>query len=157
MSYQRITIMGNIGKIEQRFLADGTSVVNFSVAVSDKYKKKDGTMVEDTEWFICVSFAKQSEVIAKYFQKGSQILVSGTMKTRKWEDNNGATRYNTDLRVTEFSFVDRKTDNATQQPAQGQQPTQPAPQTQSQVVDNMAAGFEDDKNIPFIQHERFLL
>ena len=177
MSYQRITIMGNIGKLEQRFLADGTSVVNFSVAVNDNYTKKDGTKVESVEWFNCVSFAKQSEAIAQYFQKGSQILVSGTMKTRKWEDNNGATRYSTDLKVSEFSFVDRKTDNATQ-PSQNQQHnpqnsqnnvqnapqtmqnannSQPAPKTQSQVVDNMAAGFEDDKNIPFIQHERFLL
>ena len=141
MSYQKITVMGNIGKIEQRFSPSGDSVVNFSIAVSDKYKKKDGTQVDDVEWFNCVSFGKQSEVIAKYFAKGNQILVDGTMKTRQWQDNTGAKRYNTDLKVANFSFVDRKTDNA---PAQAQRPVQsaiPKPRPEDNFV--------DDEVIPF--------
>ena len=71
MSFQKLIIMGNIGKIEQRYSPDGSSVVNLSVAVNEKYKKKDGTQVENVEWFNCVSFGKQSEVIIKWFQKGS--------------------------------------------------------------------------------------
>ena len=132
--------MGNIGKIEQRFTPDGGSVVNFSVAVNEKYKKKTGEQVEHTEWFNCVSFGKQSEVIQQYFQKGSQILVEGQLATRKWTDKDGQTRYNTDLKVKEFSFVDRKGSETANMPS-NQQPARQAPQP---VVDDI-----EDSEIPF--------
>ena len=129
MSYQKLIIMGNIGKIEQRFMPDGTGITSFSVAVNDKYKKKDGTQVDDTEWFNCVAFGKQSEIISQYFNKGNQILIEGTLKTRKWTDKEGATRYNTDVKVDKFSFVDKLSESKPQQPAQpAQQPKQDASQ-----------------------------
>ena len=158
MSYQQTVIMGNIGKIEQRFLPDGTSVVNFSVAVNDRYKKKDGTQVDETEWFNCVSWGKQSEIISQYFQKGSRIMVQGKMKTRTYDDQQGVKRYQTNLKVSEFSFVDKKPDISTQ-PAQNM-PNQAKPdpngvqqaiQTHKEVVDEMAGGFSDiGDDIPFI-------
>ena len=55
-----------------------------------------------------------------------------------------------------FDVKDRSKQPQYQQ--NSQQPTQQAPKTQSQVVDNMAAGFDDiNDSVPFIQHERFLL
>jgi len=134
MSYQKTVIMGNIGKLEQRFTADGGSIVNFSVAVNDSYKKKDGTKVDEVEWFNCVSFGKQSEVIHQYFHKGGQILVEGVMKTRKWEDKEGNTRYNTDLKVNNFSFVDRKDAESSEASAPQQRPVQ---QTDAEFDDEL--------------------
>lgn len=151
MSYQKVIIMGNIGKIEQRFTPGGDSVVNFSVAVNERYKKKDGTQVDDTEWFNCVSWGKQSEVIIQYFSKGSRILIEGSMKTRQWEDNQGAKRYNTDLKVTNFNFVDKLSDNTQknqQQQNQGAQQGHQQNAQQNQPTGNQQE-FNDDTEIPF--------
>ena len=47
MPYQRIIIRGNLGRDPQtRFTNSGEPVVNFSVAISEKYKGN-----ETTEWF----------------------------------------------------------------------------------------------------------
>ena len=130
MSYQQLTIFGNIGKMEQRFTPQGDSVVNFSVAVSDRYKKKDGTQVDETEWFNCVSWGKQSEVINQYFQKGSRIMLTGKLKTRQWQDKEGATRYNTDVKVDSFSFVDKLSESKPSQESTNQAQQGYAPQHQ---------------------------
>lgn len=163
MSYQKIIIQGNIGKIEQRFLQDGKSVVNFSVAVSERYKDKNGQQHETTEWFNCCSFGKQSEIIYQYFQKGSPILVEGKSKTRQWQDNNGQTRYNTDIMVKEFSFVGggqnsgHSGQNAGYQSPQTQAqqgPAQGQPQPQNQNMQGGTPGDLDEEDIPFVPFQR---
>jgi len=142
MSFQKLIIEGFIGNIEQRFMPDGTSVVNLSVAVSEKYKKKDGTQVENTEWFKCNSFAKQSEVIIQYFKKGDPILLEGTVHTRKYQAQDGSDRYSTEVKIKEFHFVSgKKADSGAQnnqspqntgQNQSYQQNQQQAPQMQQQ-------------------------
>ena len=144
--------MGNIGKIEQRFAPSGDSVVNFSVAVSDRYKKKDGTQIDETEWFNCVSFGKQSEIIHQYFKKGNRILIDGKLKTRSWQDKEGATRYNTDIKVDNFSFVDKLSESNNgqaniNQSQQGYAPQNANNKTQKQPMNQES--FEVDSEIPF--------
>jgi single-strand DNA-binding protein len=107
MSVNKVIILGRIGKDpEIRALPSGQSVINFSVATSEKWKDKEsGEMQERTEWHNVAFFGPKAEVIEKYFTKGSEIYVEGRLQTRKWTDKEGNDRYTTSVVGEQFSFT----------------------------------------------------
>jgi single-strand DNA-binding protein len=93
--------IGRLGKDpEQRFLPNGDAVVNFTLAVGWKGKDKEGC-----EWVNVVAFKKLAEIIGQYCTKGQQVYVSGKMRTRKWQDRDGADRYSTEVVADQFQFL----------------------------------------------------
>ena len=120
-SFQKVIVLGNLGKdVELRFTANGKAVASFSVATNERWTDSSGQQQEHTEWFRCTAWERRGEVIAQHFSKGDSILVEGTMRTRQYAGQDGATRYITDLIVTNFSFVGRpKTDAGPAQEQEG--------------------------------------
>lgn len=86
----------------------GTPVVNFTVATNRKFKNKDGNMMEDAEYHRCVAYGKGAEVLGKYLVKGKRVYVEGRLRTRKWQDSEGAERFSTEIIVDSFIFLDSK-------------------------------------------------
>jgi len=106
MSMNRVTLLGRLGNDpEVRSIQDGTQVANFSLATSEKWKDKNGEKQEKTEWHRCVAWGKTGENIGKYFKKGSEILVEGSLQTRSWDDKEGNKRYTTEIKVNRFDFT----------------------------------------------------
>ncbi len=102
---QKIIVMGNLGADpETRTTAGGTTVCNLRVAVSEKVKKGD-TWVDETEWFRVVCFGKTAEQVAKFCTKGRAVWIEGKIRTNKWEDKEGATRYTTELIADKVTFL----------------------------------------------------
>ena len=97
--------IGRVGKDpEVRSLQNGNQVANFSLAVSERYKDKDGNKQEVTEWVNVVCFNKGLiTIIQNYATKGSQIMICGKMKTRSWDDNNGVKKYMTEIVLDAFN------------------------------------------------------
>jgi len=126
---------------ESRFLPSGEAVANFSIAVGDDYKDKQGQKVEQTEWVNISAFGKLAEICSEYLKKGSKVYVSGKMNTRKWQDQNGQDRYSTGIKLKEMIMLDSKDSNQGE-PAQRNNFSS-APQQPSGVIDD----FSDD--IPF--------
>lgn len=90
--------IGRLGKdVECRYLTSGDPVVNFSVAVSSSWKNKAGEKQESTEWVNVVAFGKLAEICSEYLKKGSQVFVSGRMKTEKYTDKQGIEKYTTKI------------------------------------------------------------
>ena len=83
--------MNIIGRLvrdaEVRTLPNEKQVVNFSVAVNDSYKNKQGERVENTAYFDC-SFFKTSNV-AKILTKGLLVELSGRVSVRAWTGKDG--------------------------------------------------------------------
>lgn len=75
---------------EYRALNDGTSVCNFTLAVDDDYKDKDGNKV--TDFIDCTAWRHTAEYIVRYTVKGAMVAVTGRMKSRKWTDKDGNKR-----------------------------------------------------------------
>lgn len=99
----KVILIGNFGKDpEIKTTNTGKSVLSFDIAV----KRRFG---EGTDWITIVAWEKKAETIAKFFGKGSRILVEGRMETRSWESDNGR-RYATEVILEEFYFVDKKSD-----------------------------------------------
>lgn len=101
----RVTIMGRVGKDpEMRSFQSGDKVANFSVATSERWKDKaTGEKKEKTEWHNVAVFGGAAGVVEQYVHKGDQILIEGSLQTRKWQDQSGADRYTTEIVVKPFS------------------------------------------------------
>ena len=77
--YQKVTIMGNLGRDpEMRYTPDGTAVTNLSVATNRTYTKNDRKVTE-TCWFRVSVWGNQAEACNTYLNKGSRVLVEGRM------------------------------------------------------------------------------
>ena len=104
-SLNQCTLLGNLTRDpELRTTPSGQSVCNFSLALNRSYKDATGNWVEATDYVDCVAWASLGENIAKWVQKGRQILVSGSLQTRTWEQE-GQKRSKTEVIVREAVFV----------------------------------------------------
>lgn len=94
----KVILVGNLGKDpEVKYLDSGVAVANFSLATTENYKNKEGERVSQTEWHNVVLWRGLAEVAEKFLKKGSNIYIEGKIKTRKWEDKDGNTRYSTEI------------------------------------------------------------
>lgn len=91
--------IGHLGNDpEIRSMQSGDEVANFSLAVTEKWKSRDGERKEKTEWVRVVVFNKGLVTLCKnYLKKGSKILLEGSMETRKWTDQSGVEKYSTEV------------------------------------------------------------
>ena len=116
--YQRTVIQGNLGKDPDiRVAKSGTAVAKFSVAVGGRVKRGQ-EWVDHTEWFRCVAFGSTADVVGKYLQKGSLVLIEGRHQTDTWADNDGTTRYSTEVLVDQLVMGPRG-DRPADGPGQG--------------------------------------
>jgi single-strand DNA-binding protein len=108
-SLNKVFILGRLGKDpEIRHTADGSVVASFSVATSTS-SVKNGEKREYTEWHNCAAFNKAGEVAQNYLKKGNQVLVEGSLRTSKWEDN-GQMKYKTEIVVGRLTMLGGKSD-----------------------------------------------
>lgn len=85
---------------EMRYSANGDAIASFSIAVGWKSKDKDGK-----EWVNISAFGKLAEICGQYLKKGSQVYVSGKMKTDKYTDKNGVEKYSTKIILANMQML----------------------------------------------------
>ncbi|RTE65042.1 single-stranded DNA-binding protein [Amphritea opalescens] len=130
----KVILIGNLGnEPETKYLPSGNAVTNITVATSESWKdKQTGQQQERTEWHRVVFFNRLAEIAGEYLHKGSKVYLEGSLRTRKWQDQQGQDRYTTEIVASEMQMLDSRGDggnNGYQQPQSGgyQQPQQ-APQ-----------------------------
>lgn len=89
---------GNIGRIDFKETKT-TPVVNLSLAINERIKRKDGTTLDKTEWVNVVAFGGTAELIAKHCKKGDQLGVMGSITTSTYDDKDGKKQYSTKVQV----------------------------------------------------------
>jgi single-strand DNA-binding protein len=106
-SVNKVIIIGNLGKDpEIRYTATGDALCNLTVATTDTWKdKQTGEKKEQTEWHRVSFFGRLAEICGQYLKKGSQVYVEGSLRTRKWTDQNGQERYTTEIRGDEMKML----------------------------------------------------
>jgi single-strand DNA-binding protein len=104
MSVNKVQIIGNLGRDpEIRSFSNGGRVCNIRVATTEKWKSKDGERKEHTEWHSVAIFQEGLVgVCEKYLKKGSKVYVEGTLKTRKYQAQDGSDRYSTEIVLQGF-------------------------------------------------------
>ena len=102
----KVILIGNLGQDpETRNTQGGQAVCNLRVATTDKYKDRDGTWVDRTEWHTVTVWGKQAEACGQYLHKGKQVYVEGRLQTRKWQDKEGKDRYSTEVVADNVRFL----------------------------------------------------
>jgi single-strand DNA-binding protein len=107
-SLNKVELIGRLGKDpEVKSLTNGSSVANFSVATSEKWKdKRSGEMQEKTEWHnIVIWNEKTIEFVDKWLKKGDLVRIEGKIQTRSWEKD-GEKRYATEIVIPVFAPVE---------------------------------------------------
>lgn len=88
---------------ETRTISSGTSVCNFRVAWSRKYKEQEVKL-----FLPCTAWGSTAEMVQNHFSKGKEIVLEGELRTNAWQDQNGNSRSNTELSVDRVHFVGPK-------------------------------------------------
>jgi len=102
--HNQCQFIGHLGAdVETRSFQNGGRVANFRIAITERWKDKNGEKKEHTEWVPITIYTDGLVSIAeKYLRKGSKVFVSGKWKTRKWQDQQGNDRYSTELVLQGF-------------------------------------------------------
>ena len=104
----RVQLIGRLGKDpESRFTPTGKKVTHFSVAISNRWKDREGEMRESIEWVNVEAWERLGETCQQYLKKGSLVYVDGRLKTDKVE-NQGDTRYFTKVVAQTVQFLDNR-------------------------------------------------
>lgn len=105
--FSKAIIAGNVTRDpEMRTTPSGSQVCSFAIAVNRSYKDSSGAQQDQVSYLDCVAWGKSAEIISQYIKKGSQLLVSGRLEQRSWEDkNSGQRRSRTEIVVEDFSFI----------------------------------------------------
>lgn len=110
---------------ETKMLPSGGQVTSFRIAVGWKGKDTEGV-----EWVRCVAWGKLAEICAQYLAKGKQVQVTGSMRTRKWQGNDGQDRHTTEIVLSGMQMLGSKGDSTQSRPVSG-------------------SAYPDDDDIPF--------
>lgn len=151
MSLNRATLIGHVGQMEIKSF-DGQNgprkCATFSFATTERYRDRNGEIVNNTEWHNIVSW-NHAEICEKYVTKGSQLYIEGKIRTRSWEDKQGNKRYTTEILAEKIDLLGKpSSEQKPQSQAPVQQPQhQQRPQYQSTPIP--PAGDPEGDDLPF--------
>lgn len=150
----KVILVGNVGgDPEVRYMPNGNAVTTLSIATSEAWKdKQTGDKQERTEWHRVVCFNRLGEIAGEYVRKGSKLYVEGSLRTRKWQDQQGQDRYTTEIVASDIQMLDTKggASNYDEMPPSYQsQPQQTAKRPQATQAIAQDAFDELDDDIPF--------
>ena len=131
-----IQILGTITREpELRYTQSGTAILSFGIAYNEKYKKQDGSYEDKAHFFDVTAFGKRGETINQYFNKGSRILIGGSLDFQSWNDKQGQKRSKVSIKLNDFDFIDKKDNQSNNSQANYQQPQQQAQQYQHPPIE----------------------
>lgn len=144
----KVFILGNLGRDpEVKELQSGTKVANIPVATTENYKDRNGERQERTEWHNVDLWNRQAEVAEQYLSKGDTVFIEGTIRTDKWQDQEGNDRYTTKIRGLSMTMLGKRNRDeggaaSAPQPEKGQN----QPEGGSADLDQ---GGDDSDDLPF--------
>ena len=101
-----VVLMGNLTRDpELRHTPAGQAVADIGIAVSEKYKNKEGEDVQNACFVEVVAWNKQAEACGKYLAKGSAVMVEGKLQMDQWQTAAGEKRYKLRVRANRVEFV----------------------------------------------------
>ncbi len=106
-SINKVTLIGNLGRDpETRYGPSGGAICNVSIATTRNWKDRtSGERREETEWHRVVFYDRLAEIAGEYLKKGRSVYIEGRLKTRKWQDKDGAEKYTTEIIAEEMQML----------------------------------------------------
>jgi len=155
MSVNKVILVGRLtAEPESRSFPSGGSICNLRLATNESWKdKQTGEKKERAEYHRVVLQNRLGEVAQQYLHKGSQVYIEGSIRTNKWQDQNGADRYSTEIRADSMTMLGGgETTGANPQTTganSGGSPQPASPSAGPDYGEPQGGGYLDD-DVPFI-------
>ena len=107
MSFNKVILVGNVGKDPEIRRFENNIKASFSLATSETYTPKGGDKVTQTEWHNVVAWRRLAELAENYIRKGSQILVEGKIRYRSYDDRDGNKKYIVEIEADTIQILVR--------------------------------------------------
>ena len=105
----KVQLIGNLGNApEIRKTETGKKLARFSVATNESYRNAQGEKITETQWHNLVAWGKLAEIVEKYLNKGSEVVIEGKLINRSYTDKEGNKKYVTEVEVSELLMLGSK-------------------------------------------------
>ncbi len=152
-SVNKAILVGNLGMDpEIKVMSNGAKLARLRIATSESYTDKNGDRVTNTEWHTVVVWRGLADVAEKYLRKGSQIFVEGKIRTRSWDDQEGNTKYATEIVADNFTMLGSRDGNQGGSEAPRQEAPRQAPKSAAQGTADVSPDSGNDESfddLPF--------
>ena len=140
-----VVLMGRLVADPQlRQTPQGTSVASFRIAVDRNFARQGEQRQAD--FIDIVAWRQQAEFVSKYFQKGSPIVVEGSLQTRQYQDKNGNNRKAVEINAERVFFCGGKQAlSATDTPVQ----SRTVPSLGASEFSGSFEPIDEDEDLPF--------
>lgn len=106
----KLQVIGNLGKDCVTNTVNGKSVMNFTVAHTEKFRNAQGVQQDKTIWVDCAYWSDRTAV-APYLKKGTQVYVEGTPEVRTYPKQDGTTGVSLTMRVLSVQLLGNRGDS----------------------------------------------
>ncbi len=111
--FNKVILLGNLTRDPQlRYLPSNIAVCDVGLAVSRRFRDRDGNQKEETCFVDCTAWGKSAETINQYMAKGRPLLVEGRLKLDQWTGQDGQKRSKLTVVIENFQFVGGRPDGA---------------------------------------------
>lgn len=100
----KLLVIGNLGRDAVVNNVNTRTVINFSVAHTEKFKDSSGAQRERTVWVDCAYWTDRT-AIAPYLKKGTQVFVEGSPEVRTYETQDGKQGASLSVRVQNIQLL----------------------------------------------------
>lgn len=123
MSYQKIVIVGNLGRDpEMSYINNDQAVTNFNVATNRQYTNAAGEKIKETTWFRVTAWGRQAETCHQYLRTGSPVLIEGRLNPDRetggpkiWQRQDGTPGASYEITAVRVVFLGSSKNNANRQ------------------------------------------
>ena len=106
-SVNKVMLIGNLGSDpELKSTNSGTTYALFNLATTVEWENADGKTGERTDWHRIVVWGRLAEKCSNMLRKGSLVHIEGKLQTRSWQDNDGVTKYITEIVAQNITSLD---------------------------------------------------
>jgi single-strand DNA-binding protein len=105
-SLNKVMLIGNVGSDpEIRMTPSGSKVAKLSLATNRSYQDRSGQQQERTDWHRLTFFGRLADIVEQWVNKGDRLYVEGRIEYSQTQDDQGGTRYWTDVVVNEMVML----------------------------------------------------
>lgn len=105
----KVQLIGNLGNVpEIKSIESGKKMARFSIATNENYRTAKGEKVTETTWHNLVAWGKVADLVEKFLQKGTEVVIEGKLINRSYTDKDGNKKYISEIQVNELLLLNGK-------------------------------------------------
>jgi single-strand DNA-binding protein len=109
MSYQKVILIGNVGRDPAIRYVEKRPVATFSLATTETFPNPaGGDPIKRVEWHNIVMWDAHADFAEKYIRKGTRLFIEGRLRTRVWEDRTTIKHNITEIITDKFELLSRE-------------------------------------------------